>query len=103
MWSRAPLQLALESRFPLGVCVILAGVATLPQGARAAPGTLALLWLWPRRAACHCSDSAEPMLLGPPGGPPSSEPLGGRSLRTISSTASAGRPALSAAPHTLSA
>lgn len=63
MWSRAPLQLALESHFPPGVWVILAGVATIPQGVSGAPGTLALLWLWPRRAACRCSDSAEPTLL----------------------------------------
>lgn len=48
---------------PSWVWVILAGVAALPPGVSGAPGSLALLWLRPRRAACHCSDSAEPTSL----------------------------------------
>lgn len=103
MCSRAPLQLALESHLPLGVWVILAGVATLPPGVSGAPGSLALLWLWPRRAACHCSGSAEPTLLVSTWGPLSSGPLGRRSLRAITTTASTGHPAQVQRPHTLSA
>lgn len=98
MWSRAPLQLALESPFPPGLWVVLADVAT-PQKVSAGllepwPCSGRALGLLPAGARTQLS----PPCLCPPGGPLSSEPLGGWGLRTVSTAARPAHTVWSAAP-----
>ena len=103
MWSRAPLQLALESHPPLG-----SGLFWLvwPPSHQVSAG---LLEAWPCSGCglgvlpAIAQTQLSPRRLCPPGGPPSSEPLGRRSLRAISTTASTGHPAQAQPPHARSA